>query len=250
MGKKYENLKSSLRSALKPFQPLLLRTCRAPAFGIMRSVRADTTAGVLALAVVLLLAVACAAGGAAPSSPQLALPPFQQPDVPLQRRLDDLMRRLSREDLVNQLGGPGIGTINRSNLTLQGTSYGEECLSGVDSTAVPGNGTGTSAFPNPVNLGMSWDTELVEAVGTAIGDEKRALFNAKLSAGSLCLSPVLNQARDPRSVAIHTLRSARCMPPPAPARSSSTATTSNDAHSVRAPSALWLQVGTVVRVVW
>ena len=54
MGKKYENLKSSLRSALKPFQPLLLRTCRAPAFGIMRSVRADTTAGVLALAVVLL----------------------------------------------------------------------------------------------------------------------------------------------------------------------------------------------------
>ena len=34
----------------------------------------------------------------------------------------------------------------------------------------------TSAFPNPVNLGMSWDTELVEVVGTAIGDEKRALF--------------------------------------------------------------------------
>lgn len=108
------------------------------------------------------------------------------------------MKRLTPSDLVNQLGGPGIGTINRSNLTLPGTSYGQECLSGVDSLTVPGNGTGTSAFPNPVNLGMSWDRELVELVGTAIGDEARSFYNAKHGSSVLCLSPVLNVARDPR----------------------------------------------------
>ena len=55
-----------------------------------------------------------------------------------------------------------------------------------------------TAFPNPVNLGMTFDTALAEAVGTAIGDEARAIFNARISGSGLCLSPVLNQARDPR----------------------------------------------------
>ena len=72
---------------------------------------------------------------------------------------------------------------------------------------IPENDTGTSAFPNPVNLGMTFDTALVESVGSAIGDEARALWNAAMlgkggltagSGGLLCLSPVLNVARDPR----------------------------------------------------
>lgn len=123
-------------------------------------------------------------------------PPFTNPSLPLEVRLDDLMARLTPKDLVGQLGGPGIGTISRPNLTLPGTSYGQECLSGVSNANVNSNHTGTSAFPNPVNLGMSWDKELVEAVGSAIGDEKRSFYNAKApGSGVLCLSPVLNVAR-------------------------------------------------------
>ena len=48
---------------------------------------------------------------------------------------------------------------------------------------------------------MTFDTSLVEAVGSAIGDEARAFWNANGNGGGaslLCLSPVLNLARDPR----------------------------------------------------
>lgn len=105
-----------------------------------------------------------------PPTPQPAQP-FNNVDLPLDTRLDDLLARLTESDLINQLGGPGIGDILRPNLTLPGTSYGRECLSGVDSITIPVNKTGTTAFPNPVNLGMTFDVDLVEAVGSAIGDE-------------------------------------------------------------------------------
>ena len=82
------------------------------------------------------------------------------------------MPRLTPADLVAQLGGklhdhqssaqpqllnrcvrtgPGIGDIRRPNLTLPGVSFGMECLSGVGNILLK-NGTGGSAFPNPVNL--------------------------------------------------------------------------------------------------
>ena len=105
--------------------------------------------------------------------------------APLAARLDDLLPRLTLDDLVAQLGGPGVGDIVRPNLTLPGSSWGQECLSGV------GHGANSSAFPLPVALGMAFDTELVRAVGSAIGDEARALFNARKPGSSLlCLSPV------------------------------------------------------------
>jgi beta-glucosidase len=138
-----------------------------------------------------------------PPPPQL----FNNASLPLATRLDDLMSRFTKAELIAQLGGPGIGDIDRPGLRLQGASYGRECLSGVDGISVPENSTGTSAFPNPVNLGMSFDTALVEEVASAIGDEARALWNAgqtgagglsRGSGGLLCLSPVLNVARDPR----------------------------------------------------
>ena len=50
----------------------------------------------------------------------------------------------------------------------------------MDSIKIPENDTGTTAFPNPVNMGMTFDAELVEAVGSAIGDEARAIWNAQL----------------------------------------------------------------------
>lgn len=135
------------------------------------------------------------------------LPPFNNASLPLEQRLNDLMSRLSKTDLLAQLGGPNIGDIHRQNLSLPGASYGRECLSGVDGIKIPENKTGTSSFANPVNLGMTFDADLVGEVGSAIGDEARALWNAQLvgagglsagTGGLLCLSPVLNVARDPR----------------------------------------------------
>lgn len=133
---------------------------------------------------VLLVLAAAAAGGAAAAA-ATPTPVWQDATALLATRLDDLLPRLTRADLLAQLGGPVVADITRPNLTLPGTSWGQECLSGV------GHGANSSAFPQPVALGQTFDTELVRAVGSAIGDEARALYNDR-SPGSalLCLSPV------------------------------------------------------------
>ena len=47
--------------------------------------------------------------GPAPAPPPPPQPrPFNNPALPLQARLDDLLPRLTKEDLLNQLGGPAI----------------------------------------------------------------------------------------------------------------------------------------------
>ncbi len=47
-------------------------------------------------------------------------------------------------------------------------------------------------FPQAIGLGASWDTDLVYAVGRAIGSEARAIgIHA-------CLAPVLDLGKDPR----------------------------------------------------
>jgi len=105
--------------------------------------------------------------------PMLSGPAWRDPSLPIEKRQDDLMPRHTPADLVAQLGGtlhdhhqvfeqphllnqcewtgPGIGDIRRPNLTLPGVSFGMECLSGVGNILLK-NGTGGSAFPNPVNL--------------------------------------------------------------------------------------------------
>ena len=123
----------------------------------------------------------CLTMGAQPAPPPPPAPPpvqkWNRPDVPLDERLDDLVARLSKADLVAQLGVDGtIGAITRPNLTVPSFAF-QECMVGVAHINVPGNGTGTSAFPMPVNLGMTFDRDLLEAVGSAIGDEARALMN-------------------------------------------------------------------------
>lgn len=82
-----------------------------------------------------------------PPPPPSAVQPWNDASLPLEERLDDLLARLTQKELISMLGGPDIGTIRRSNLTLPGISYGRECLSGVDSETIASNGTGTTAFP-------------------------------------------------------------------------------------------------------
>ena len=66
--------------------------------------------------------------------------PFNDASLPLEERLDDLMARLTRADLVHQLGGPQIPDNQRPDLYLPGSDdFGRECLSGVDSITIPEN---------------------------------------------------------------------------------------------------------------
>jgi beta-glucosidase len=78
----------------------------------------------------------------------------------------------------------------------------QECLAGFDGGAIflapPVNNTPSSAFPQPVNMGNSWDKDLVREIASAISDEARAAFNHAARPSLTCMSPNLNVNRDPR----------------------------------------------------
>jgi beta-glucosidase len=125
--------------------------------------------------------------------------PWQNPALPIEQRLDDLMPRLSQAELLQQLM-LGSAPVNRTGLQLPGYSYGQECLAGVSGYPV------SSAFPLSINLGSTFDTDLVAKVATAISDEARAYYNARhvhsgfetVGISATCLAPQLNVARDAR----------------------------------------------------
>ena len=125
--------------------------------------------------------------------------PYQNTSIALEERLDDLIARMTPTELQHQLL-LSPDPINRTGLILPGYSFAQECLAGVGGYPL------SSAFPLPINLGSTFDIELVHEVATAISDEARAYFNHRhASQGFLasgitctCLAPNLNVARDSR----------------------------------------------------
>ena len=102
-----------------------------------------------------------------PPSPPVSHGPWKDPTLPIEKRLADLLPRLSEDELLSQLS-------NSAGPFLDQTQYefGQECLAGFDGTglwasSVKGVKTfPTSAFPHAVSLGMSFDRSLVRCVLT------------------------------------------------------------------------------------
>jgi hypothetical protein len=124
--------------------------------------------------------------------------PWLNASLPFTARVDDLVARLSPTALVGQLLQNGIDVYG-AGLQLPRYIVSQECLAGFDGgdiyIAPEVLHTPSSGFPQPVNMGNTWDVELVREVASAISDEARAAFN--LGRPSLtCMSPNLNVARD------------------------------------------------------
>ena len=122
--------------------------------------------------------------------------PFQNPDLPISDRVDDLIDRLTLEEKVGQLlyNAPAI-----DKLGIPEYNWWNECLHGV---ARAGRAT---IFPQAIGLAATWDTDLIYRVGDAIGTEARAKYNAFSAAGRrgqymglTFWSPNVNIFRDPR----------------------------------------------------
>ena len=132
-------------------------------------------------------------------------PPFRDPRRPESERLDDLMARLSVDDLLSALGGPGLPSLPHVNIS--GTTFALECLAGLTGVNV------STSWPMPISLGATFDTGLVRRIAAATADEVRGHHNAVGGVkpgpggglppyapgwGLLCLAPGLNLYRDPR----------------------------------------------------
>lgn len=122
--------------------------------------------------------------------------PFQNPDLPLEQRLEDLIDRMTLEEKVGQLlnATPAI-----ERLGIPKYDWWNECLHGVAR-----NGRAT-IFPQAIGLAATWDTTLIRRIGDAIGNEGRAKYNLAVAhqsreryQGLTFWSPNVNIFRDPR----------------------------------------------------
>ncbi len=139
--------------------------------------------------------------------------PYCDPSLPLGKRLDDLMGRLSLADMVGLISSgdsqvscnmPSL-PIDRSDLVLPGYTWLVETNTGVHATCL-GKGMCPTVFPGPVAMGASFNRTLWRAKGSVIGTEMRALNNAGgridyqtgLKVGLSGFGPNINVIRDPR----------------------------------------------------
>jgi beta-glucosidase len=125
-----------------------------------------------------------------------AWPDYLDPGLPVNRRVDDLVSRMTLEEKVGQMMNKAAAV---ERLGIPAYDWWNEALHGV---AYAGHAT---VFPQAVGLGASWNEELVKSVATAISDEARAKYNDAVRRdfrrrfyGLTFWSPNINIFRDPR----------------------------------------------------
>ncbi|XP_070191061.1 uncharacterized protein [Littorina saxatilis] len=132
--------------------------------------------------------------------------PFRDPNLSWDERLDDLIKRLTLEEIVDQMshgggqngfGGPGPAI---PRLDIGAYQWDTQCLRGA--VQAPGDATG---FPQALGLAASFSTDLLFRVAEATGVEVRGKHNDFVKQGNYgwhtgasCSSPVINIMRDSR----------------------------------------------------
>jgi beta-glucosidase len=125
-----------------------------------------------------------------------SLAAYKNPQLPMEKRVDDLVSRMTLDEKISQLmnASPAI-----ERLGIPTYNWWNEALHGV---ARAGRAT---VFPEGVGLAATWDQKLMLRVATAISDEGRAKHNEFVRRGKRNIyqgltfwSPNINLFRDPR----------------------------------------------------
>jgi beta-glucosidase len=121
---------------------------------------------------------------------------YRDPSVPIDKRVDDLVKQMMLEEKVRQMqnDAPAI-----PRLGVPAYEYWSEALHGV---ARAGEAT---VFPQAIGMAATWDADLFHAEGQTIGVEGRARYNQAQREGNTgryngltFWSPNINIFRDPR----------------------------------------------------
>lgn len=143
----------------------------------------------LALLLSLLTPLVCA------EPPPAVTPIFRDPAEPLERRVQDLIVRLTWEEKATLLNhrGPEV-----ERFGIKSDKW-NQCLHGVWWNRP------TTMFPVSIAMAATWDTKLVHEVATVISDEARAIYNGwhqdpnfeGEKKGLIYRAPVINISRNP-----------------------------------------------------
>src|SRR5207253_2902433 len=130
------------------------------------------------------------------SSPDLPRPPYLDPSLPVDQRVDDLVSRMTLDEKASQMQD-----IARAipRLGIPAYNWWNEGLHGV---ARAGHAT---VFPQAIGLAATWDTDLVHRIADVVSTEARAKYNDAIQHGNTgryfgltFWSPNINIFRDPR----------------------------------------------------
>src|SRR5208282_1941409 len=137
--------------------------------------------------------------------------PFQNPDLPIEPRIDNILSLMTLEEKVSALSTnpsvPRLGILGSSHIEgLHGVALGG-----------PGGWGGkgleplpTTQFPQPVGLGETWDPDLLQQIAAVEAYEARYTFNTDTQftvnqrgdkhrrVGIVIRAPNADLARDPR----------------------------------------------------
>jgi beta-glucosidase len=139
----------------------------------------------------LLFSFPCFSQSTTPSNP-----PYLDPSLSLDRRVNDLVARMTLEEKVSQMQdvAPAIPRLN-----IPAYNWWNEGLHGVARS-----GTAT-VFPQAIGLAATWDVDLLHHVADVISNEARAKYNDAIAHhntaryfGLTFWSPNINIFRDPR----------------------------------------------------
>jgi beta-glucosidase len=121
--------------------------------------------------------------------------PFRDPALPIDKRVDDLLGRLTLDERIALLHqyAPAV-----ERLGIASFRTGTEALHGVSWLGE------ATVFPQAVGLGATWDENLVHQVAEAVSIELRAFHYHRPTANGIgsnslqAWAPVVNLLRDPR----------------------------------------------------
>ncbi|MCQ4087876.1 glycoside hydrolase family 3 C-terminal domain-containing protein [Saccharibacillus sp. JS10] len=116
--------------------------------------------------------------------------PFQHTSLPLEERVNDLVSRFTLDEKVDLMIQYQTAV---ERLGVKPYKHGTEAAHGM---AWLGEATG---YPQPIGLSNIWDEELLERIGSAIGDEARGFYKRNPEINGLTLwAPTVDMERDPR----------------------------------------------------
>jgi len=144
--------------------------------------------------------------------------PFQNPDLPVEDRINDVLSLMTLQEKIDFMGTslnvkrlgihaqgevPTIPGSGGQFEGLHGLAVGGPGTWGRRSPGGPGEHGGvsiipTTQFPQPVGLGETWDPGLIQQAAAQEGKEARFIFQSYDRGGLIVRAPNVDLARDPR----------------------------------------------------
>ncbi|NTV77677.1 MAG: hypothetical protein HGA25_00670, partial [Clostridiales bacterium] len=125
--------------------------------------------------------------------------PLWDKELPIEKRLDYLINEMTLNEKLQSLT---TGCPNMERLGIKSFYLGGEAAHGIearhDQAFNAGKPEPTTSFVQPVGMSASFNRELIQKCGKAVGEEARALYKRN-GLGGLCRwAPTIDMERDPR----------------------------------------------------